>query len=239
MINNFENCFVRHQKMTIFAANSKKSVLANKNMDDFKDLKAPVALAIDKVEPNTGQLKEQGLPENPRTIRDERFEQLKENIKKYPQFLEKRSLIVYPFSDDKYIIIAGNQRYDALSDLKYKHIPCHILDKNTPIDTLKAYAILDNVNSGQWDWQKLQGEEWDTDQLNDWGVECDFLSDDFFVEEDADNGETLDDYKEPEKDYLECPFCHKADSKSRFKKVTAPKTIPNPTSSDEDISLCD
>lgn len=208
-------------------------------MNNFKDLQAPMAVQLNKLEPNTGQLSEQGLPENPRTIRDERFEQLKANIAKYPQFLEKRSLIVFPFEDGKYIIIAGNQRYDALSDLGYKNAPCHILDKDTPIETLKAYAILDNVNSGQWDWQKLQGEGWDADQLNDWGVECDFLSDNFFVDEDPNSGETLDDYKEPEKDYLECPFCHKADTKAHFKKVAAPTTVANTNSDDEDISLGD
>lgn len=191
-------------------------------MEDFEDLKAPVAVSLNKLEPNTGQLSEQGLPENPRTIRDERFEQLKANIERYPQFLGKRSLIVFPLSDDKYIIIAGNQRYEALSDLGYENAPCHILDKDTPIETLKAYAILDNVNSGQWDWQKLQGEGWDTDQLNDWGVECNSLSNDFFVGEEPDNGDTLEDDKECEKDYLECPFCHKTGAKSRFKEVGAP-----------------
>lgn len=189
------------------------------NIESFENLDPPVALNLNLLEPNIGQLKEQGLPENPRTIRDERFDRLKENIRKYPEFLRRNSLIVYPYGDDKYVIIGGNQRYDALKELGYKKAPCQILPKETPIEKLKAYIVLDNSDFGQWDWVKLQSEDWDTDQLQGWGVECDFLSDDFFVEDEPDSGETLDDYKEPEKDYLECPHCHHVDSKVHFKKV--------------------
>lgn len=199
-------------------------------MEDFKDLTPPIALSLDILDPNEGQMKEQGLPENPRTIRDERFEQLKYNIQTYPEFLRRNSLIVYPYTEGRYLIIGGNQRYSALQDLGYKNVPCHILPFETPIETLKAYTVLDNSAFGQWDWQKLQGEGWDTDQLQEWGVECDFLSDDFFVEDEPDNGEILDDYIEPEKDYLECPHCHHVDSKVHFKKVA------NKSGANQDIS---
>lgn len=212
-------------------------------MEEFKDLQPPVALSLDCLDTNTGQLAERGLPENPRTIRDERFEQLKINIKTYPEFLRRNSLIVYPYTDTRYLIIGGNQRFAALQELGYKAAPCHILPNETPIDTLKAYIVLDNSAFGQWDWQKLQGEGWDSDQLMEWGVECDFLSDDFFVEDEPDNGETLDDYKEPEKDYLECPHCHHIDSKTHFKKVAnssgANQELVSNTELDEDIPFSD
>ena len=33
-----------------------------------------------------------------------------------------------------------------------------------------AYTILDNSSMGEWDWQALQ-LEWDTAQLDDWGID--------------------------------------------------------------------
>lgn len=143
-------------------------------MDDFKNLTAPVALSLDVLEPNTGQMKEQGLPENPKVIRDEKFELLKKNIVEHPEFLRQNSLIVYPYTSGKYLIIGGNQRYAALRDLGYKKVPCHILPKETPVENLKAFVVIDNTSFGQWDWQKLQQEDWNVGELKDWGVEVPF-----------------------------------------------------------------
>lgn len=201
-------------------------------MEDFANLTPPVALSLDVIDPNEGQMADRGLPENPRTIRDERFEQLKANITKYPQFLRQNSLIVYPYTEGRYLIIGGNQRYAALKELGYGKVPCHVLPSETPVDNLKAFVVLDNSPFGQWDWMKLQSEDWDADQLQDWGVECDFLADNFFVEDEPDSGGTLDDYKEPEKDYLECPHCHHVDSKTHFKKVASSSGANEPAASE-------
>lgn len=75
--------------------------------DLFNDLQPPVAISLDRLDPNEGQLQERGLPGNPRDIKDEKYELLKENIKKYPEFLRQNSLIVYPYANDLLHLLAG------------------------------------------------------------------------------------------------------------------------------------
>lgn len=75
--------------------------------DLFNDLRPPVAISLDRLDPNDGQLQERGLPGNPRDIKDEKYELLKENIKKYPEFLRQNSLIVYPYANDRLHLLAG------------------------------------------------------------------------------------------------------------------------------------
>lgn len=107
-------------------------------------------LPMSVVEVNAGQL--EGLPANPREIRDEKFEKLKANIQKYPELLEYRSLMVYPMPNGKHIIIGGNMRYRAMQELGYTEVPCVIIPAETPVEKLGAYTILDNNGFGKWDW---------------------------------------------------------------------------------------
>lgn len=66
---------------------------------------------------NNGQI--DGLPKNPRFIKDYRFEALKKSIEDAPEMLSLRELIVFPHQD-KFIIIGGNMRYRACKELGYK-----------------------------------------------------------------------------------------------------------------------
>lgn len=57
----------------------------------------------------------------------------------------------------------------------------------------REFIIKDNVSFGKWDWDML-ANEWETDKLIDWGMDCDFLRngedidiDSFF--EELDNGD--------------------------------------------------
>ena len=56
-----------------------------------------ISIEMSQLEPNEGQL--DGLPANPREIKKEKLELLKENIQKYPEMLKLRGLIVYPLED--------------------------------------------------------------------------------------------------------------------------------------------
>lgn len=60
--------------------------------------------------PNTGQIS--GLPQNPRFIRDDRYEKLVKSIQDDPEMLELRECIVYPYAA-AYVVIAGNMRLRA------------------------------------------------------------------------------------------------------------------------------
>lgn len=122
---------------------------------------------IKDLEVNRGQIV--GLPKNPRFIRDERFAALKKSIEDAPEMLALRELLVYPF-EGKYVVIGGNMRLRACMDIGYKEVPCKVLDENTPVLKLREYSIKDNEAFGQNDWDIL-ANEWDTEELTEWGME--------------------------------------------------------------------
>lgn len=82
--------------------------------------------------------------------------------------LQLRELIVYPF-DKKFIVIAGNMRLRAGIEIGMNELPCKVLDKNTPVEKLRAYTIKDNVPFGDNDWGLLK-DEWDSSELSEWGM---------------------------------------------------------------------
>lgn len=124
-------------------------------------------IKISKLKSNKGQI--EGLPTNPRLIKDDKFKKLKKSIEDHPEMLALRELIVYPLNDD-YIVIAGNMRLSAMKDLGYKEAICKILDVDVSVEQLRAYAIKDNIGYGEHDWDVL-ANEWDADKLEDWGLD--------------------------------------------------------------------
>lgn len=137
----------------------------NTDNDILNDMKM---LPMSKIEPNDGQLP--GLPKNPRSIKKDKFAKLKQNIEAYPEMLAWRSLLVYPLDNGNYIIIGGNMRYKAMTELGHAEAPVFIIPKDTPVERLQAYTILDNNGFGAWDWDLL-ANEWPDDMLDDWGLD--------------------------------------------------------------------
>lgn len=130
------------------------------------------------LELNEGQM--YGLPKNPRWIRDARYEALKKSITDAPEMLELRELLVYPMDDveghkGKFIIIGGNMRYRACLELGYQEVPCKVIPLETPVKKLREYVIKDNEGFGQNDWDLLSSE-WDTEELQDYGMELDYIA---------------------------------------------------------------
>ncbi len=124
-------------------------------------------IAIKDLSTNDGQI--EGLPKNPRQIRDHRYDKLKKSIEDAPEMLNLRELLVYPIGG-KYVVIGGNMRLRACKDLGYKKLPCKILDSGTPVEKLREIVIKDNESFGQYDWD-LVANEWDADEITGWGVE--------------------------------------------------------------------
>lgn len=120
-----------------------------------------------QIEQNKGQI--DGLPKNPRIIKDYKYEKLKKSIEDNPEMLGARELLVYPY-DGKYIIIGGNMRYSVCKELGYKNLPCKILPESYSVEQLKAITIKDNVAFGENDWEML-ANEWDATELEEWGLE--------------------------------------------------------------------
>ncbi|TDQ79562.1 ParB/RepB/Spo0J family partition protein [Sphingobacterium yanglingense] len=117
--------------------------------------------------PNTGQIN--GLPSNPRFIKDDKFEKLKQSILDDPEFMEIREIVVFPYGDN-YVIIGGNMRYRACVELEIKEVPCKILPADTPVEKLRAFLMKDNIAFGSTDWNMI-ANEWDEQELIDWGMD--------------------------------------------------------------------
>lgn len=132
-------------------------------------------LDISLLEVNKGQL--YGLPKNPRFIKDDRYLALKKSIEEAPEMLSIREIVVYPLENGHYVVIGGNMRLRACQEIGYKELPCKILPLETPVAKLREYTIKDNIAFGSNDWDII-ANEWDTEELTEWGVEgVDFLMD--------------------------------------------------------------
>lgn len=93
------------------------------------------------------------LYNNPRNISQKNFEKLKRDIKKDPDFLDKRPLLVN-FINGEYIVYAGNMRLKACLDLGWEDIPCDI-DDNLAIELMNERVLRDNVEYGKIDYDIL------------------------------------------------------------------------------------
>jgi hypothetical protein len=134
-------------------------------------------LKLYQLKNNLGQI--EGLPKNPRLIKDGRFAKLKQSIIDDPEMIHLRELIVYPYkptlkakyeSQMEYIIIAGNMRFHAIKDLGWAEVPCKVLDASTSLETLKAITIKDNVAFGENDYDAL-ANDWEQELLEAMGME--------------------------------------------------------------------
>lgn len=166
----------------------------------FNKLGSYQMIDITKLEYNEGQIK--GLPKNPRYLKESEHDKLKKSLIDSPEFLEYKPLMVYAIDNGNYVTICGNMRLRVANELRldghseFDTIPCVVLKADTPIEKIKEYAIKDNVQAGNWDWDELANGEWETDDLQNWGVDCSFLTE----SEDADN---LEKKEKEEKDYSE------------------------------------
>ena len=122
---------------------------------------------IKRLEVNKGQV--EGLPKNPRFIRDERYKALVKSIEDAPEMLKLRELLVVEHGS-KFVVIGGNMRLRACKELGMETVPCKVLPADTPVAKLREYAIKDNNGFGEDDWDVL-ANEWDAEELQEWGME--------------------------------------------------------------------
>ena len=146
------------------------------NATEAKQLDYTHVLPSEVIEMNDGQL--EGLPKNPRYIKDERFAKLKLSLEQSPEFLEANPLKVYPLDNGHYIIIGGNMRFLAGREVGITEFPCYIFKKETPISKLKEFLIKDNIAFGSTDWDALANDGWEIGELEDWGMDVSFLGGD-------------------------------------------------------------
>jgi len=107
-------------------------------------------------------------PNNPRTIKDEKFEKLKKSIKEFPKMMALRPMVI----NQDNIVLGGNMRLKALKELGYTDVPDNWIKRAEDLtdDEARRFIIADNVGFGQHDWDIL-ANEWDSMELRDWGLE--------------------------------------------------------------------
>ena len=107
-------------------------------------------------------------PNNPRVIKDHKFEKLKKSINEFPKMMELRPMVI----NDDNIVLGGNMRLKALKDLGYKEVPSEWVKqaKELTEDETRRFIIADNVGFGEHDWDLL-ANDWDSQELNDWGLD--------------------------------------------------------------------
>lgn len=126
-------------------------------------------IALSDLHPNTGQL--EGLPKNPRFIREKKFKLLVKSIEDDPEMMDLRELIVYDTTDERgFVIVGGNMRYEALKELKYETAPCKILPHDFPIEKLRRIVLKDNSSFGETNFDDLLSE-WDIEEINAAGID--------------------------------------------------------------------
>ncbi len=129
-------------------------------------------------------------PSNPRRINKDQFERLKKSIGSFTKMLEIRP-IAY---DEDGVIWGGNMRYEALKALNIEMKPEYFKElKGFTLEEKREFAIRDNIELGEWDWDTLNNS-WNDLPLQEWGINISGW--DEGIEE-----------KDKEKQQKKCPNC--------------------------------
>jgi ParB-like chromosome segregation protein Spo0J len=104
-------------------------------------------------------------PDNPRFIKEGKFEKLVKSIKEFPEMLELRPIVV----NQDMVVLGGNMRLKACEEAGIEQVPIIFADNLTE-EQQKEFIIKDNSSFGEWDWDLL-ANEWDVELLDDWGLD--------------------------------------------------------------------
>lgn len=142
-----------------------------------------IELPIGKLRPNE---------DNPRYIKEDKFNKLVNSIKEFPEMLAIRPIVV----NEDYMILGGNMRYKACIEAGIKKLPVIVADNLTAMQQ-NEFIIKDNVSGGDWDWDIL-ANSWEAESLTEWGLDLPTFEynqdemDDFFnvADQEEDDPET-------------------------------------------------
>lgn len=106
----------------------------------------------------------QANPENPRSIKGDKFRKLVRSLKEFPEMLEARPIVVNP----DHVVLGGNMRLKACIEAGITDIPVYVATWEEVKQ--KEFIVKDNVSYGDWDWDML-ANEWDAVELEGWGLD--------------------------------------------------------------------
>jgi hypothetical protein len=104
-------------------------------------------------------------PNNPRTIRDDKFKKLVKSIKEFPEMLDVRPIVV----DENMVVLGGNMRTKACLSAGLTEVSI-IRFNDLSEEKKKEFVVKDNVGYGEWNWEVLNND-WDKKLLVDFGFE--------------------------------------------------------------------
>lgn len=110
-------------------------------------------------------------PNNPRKIDKADFDKLVKSIQDDPKLLNAKPLII----NENNMILGGNQRYKACLQLGIQDVPVIVMSNLSEREKQKL-LVIDNTHYGFWDMDMLANEDWSLNDLDDWGVNVDFLA---------------------------------------------------------------
>jgi len=107
-------------------------------------------------------------PNNPRVLRDDKFQKLKQSIKEFPKMLSLRPMVI----DENNVVLGGNMRLRALQELGFTDIDEAWVKRSSDLteEEKKRFIIADNVAFGEWDWDTL-ANDWEVVDLEAWGLD--------------------------------------------------------------------
>lgn len=103
-------------------------------------------------------------PNNPRFIRDSKFEKLVKSIQDFPEMLSVRKLVV----NKDYVVLGGNMRLKAIKEAGVKEVEVEVVEWSEEKE--KEFIIKDNLGYGEWDFEML-ANEWEVESLTEWGLD--------------------------------------------------------------------
>jgi len=128
---------------------------------------------------------------NPRVLRDDKFQKLKQSIKEFPKMLSLRPMVI----DENNVVLGGNMRLRALQELGFNDIDEAWVKQSSDLteEEKKRFIIADNVSFGEWDWDTL-ANDWEVVDLEAWGLDVSNYVNNYENEKDIE--EDIEDEKE-------------------------------------------
>ena len=134
-------------------------------------------------------------PDNPRVIKDEKFRDLVRSLKDFPEMMEKRPIVV----NQQLYCLGGNMRLRAAREAGMKEVWIDIAQWSE--EKQKEFIIKDNVRFGEWN-HDILANEWDQDELKDWGCEFNFDKKIDLLDDDEEIEITQSVQLDPPKEYI-------------------------------------
>jgi len=141
-------------------------------------------------------------PNNPRVLKDDKFQKLKQSIAEFPKMLSLRPMVI----DENNVVLGGNMRLRALQELGFNDIDEAWVKQSSDLteEEKKRFIIADNVSFGEWDWDTL-ANDWEVVDLEAWGLDVSNYVNNYENEKDIE--EDIEEDIEDEKELVWIPDC--------------------------------